>query len=250
MSEVMDRARAGTNPGDAGGALLEIRGLETWYGESHILHGVDIEVRQGEVVTLLGRNGAGKTTTLRSVMGLVGRRTGSIRFQGREIIDMRSDLVARMGLAYCPEERGIFASLNVTENLLLPPVVQPGGLDLDTIYALFPNLKERANSQGTKLSGGEQQMLAIARILRTGAKLLLLDEPSEGLAPVIVQQIGRTIRELKSRGFTVLLVEQNFRFAQTVADRHYVMEHGRVVDMVRNEDLAASMDRLHTYLGV
>ncbi|MBX9701776.1 MAG: ABC transporter ATP-binding protein [Acetobacteraceae bacterium] len=242
----MERARGAA----AGGALLEVRGLESWYGESHILHGVDIEVREGEVVTLLGRNGAGKTTTLRSVMGLVGRRTGSIRFQGREIIDMRSDLVARMGLAYCPEERGIFASLNVTENLLLPPVVQPGGLDLDTIYGLFPNLKERASSQGTKLSGGEQQMLAIARILRTGAKLLLLDEPSEGLAPVIVQQIGRTIRELKSRGFTVLLVEQNFRFAQTVADRHYVMEHGRVVDMVRNEDLAASMDRLHEYLGV
>jgi branched-chain amino acid transport system ATP-binding protein len=238
-------------PGMAGGQpLLAIRGLETWYGESHILHGVDIDVQEGEVVTLLGRNGAGKTTTLRSVMGLVGRRTGSIRFRGQEIIGVRSDLVARLGLAYCPEERGIFASLNVTENLLLPPVVQPGGLDLDTIYALFPNLKERASSQGTKLSGGEQQMLAIARILRTGAKLLLLDEPSEGLAPVIVQQIGRTIRELKSRGFTVLLVEQNFRFAQTVADRHYVMEHGRVVDMVRNEDLAASMDRLHEYLGV
>jgi branched-chain amino acid transport system ATP-binding protein len=248
MSEVMERRAAA---GGAGGApLLEIRGLEAWYGESHILHGVDIDVHEGEVVTLLGRNGAGKTTTLRSVMGLVGRRSGSIRFQGRETIDTRSDLVARMGVAYCPEERGIFASLTVTENLLLPPVVQPGGLDLDTIYAMFPNLKERANSQGTKLSGGEQQMLAIARILRTGAKLLLLDEPSEGLAPVIVQQIGRTIRDLKSRGFTVLLVEQNFRFAQTVADRHYVMEHGRVVDMVRNEDLAASMDRLHEYLGV
>ncbi len=246
MSEVLERNRAAST----GGALLEIKGLEAWYGESHILHGVDIEVREGEVVTLLGRNGAGKTTTLRSVMGLVGRRAGSIRFQGRETIRERSDLVARMGIAYCPEERGIFASLNVTENLLLPPVVQPGGLDLDEIYQLFPNLKERANSQGTKLSGGEQQMLAIARILRTGAKLLLLDEPSEGLAPVIVQQIGRTIRELKNRGFTVLLVEQNFRFAQTVADRHYVVEHGRVVDMVRNEDLAASMDRLHAYLGV
>ena len=246
MSEVLERNRAASS----GGALLEIKGLEAWYGESHILHGVDIEVREGEVVTLLGRNGAGKTTTLRSVMGLVGRRAGSIRFQGRETIRERSDLVARMGIAYCPEERGIFASLNVTENLLLPPVVQPGGLDLDTIYELFPNLKERAGSQGTKLSGGEQQMLAIARILRTGAKLLLLDEPSEGLAPVIVQQIGRTIRELKNRGFTVLLVEQNFRFAQTVADRHYVVEHGRVVDMVRNEDLAASMDRLHAYLGV
>jgi branched-chain amino acid transport system ATP-binding protein len=249
MADAMDLARPPA-AADTGDALLTIRGLESWYGESHILHGVDIMVREGEVVTLLGRNGAGKTTTLRSIMGLVGRRTGSIRFAGRETIGVRSDLVARMGIAYCPEERGIFASLNVTENLLLPPVVQAGGLDLDTIYALFPNLKERANSQGTKLSGGEQQMLAIARILRTGAKLLLLDEPSEGLAPVIVQQIGRTIRELKSRGFTVLLVEQNFRFAQTVADRHYVMEHGRVVDMVRNEDLAASMDRLHEYLGV
>jgi branched-chain amino acid transport system ATP-binding protein len=246
MGEVMERAR-GTG---AGTALLEVRGLEAWYGESHILHGVDLEVREGEVVTLLGRNGAGKTTTLRSIMGLVGRRAGGIRFRGRETIGERSDLVARMGIAYCPEERGIFASLDVTENLMLPPVVQPGGLGIDEIYTLFPNLKERARSQGTKLSGGEQQMLAIARILRTGAKLLLLDEPSEGLAPVIVQQIGRTIRELKSRGFTVLLVEQNFRFAQTVADRHYVMEHGRVVDMVRNEDLAASMDRLHKYLGV
>ena len=190
------------------------------------------------MVTLLGRNGAGKTTTLRSIMGLVGR-VGSIRYAGRELINERSDLIARAGIGFCPEERGIFASLNVTENLLLPPMVQPGGLDLDTIYALFPNLQERATSQGTKLSGGEQQMLAIARILRTGAKLLLLDEPTEGLAPVIVQQIGRMIREIKSRGFTVLLVEQNFRFAQTVADRHYVMEHGRVVDMVRNEELTA-----------
>jgi branched-chain amino acid transport system ATP-binding protein len=246
MGEVMERARGA----GAGTALLEVRGLEAWYGESHILHGVDLEVREGEVVTLLGRNGAGKTTTLRSIMGLVGRRAGSIRFRGRETTGERSDLVARMGIAYCPEERGIFASLDVTENLMLPPVVQPGGLGIDEIYALFPNLKERARSQGTKLSGGEQQMLAIARILRTGAKLLLLDEPSEGLAPVIVQQIGRMVRELKSRAFTVLLVEQNFRFAQTVADRHYVMEHGRVVDMVRNEDLAASMDRLHKYLGV
>ncbi|WP_217362910.1 ABC transporter ATP-binding protein [Roseicella sp. DB1501] len=230
--------------------MLEVKGLEAWYGESHILHGVGLEIRAGEVVTLLGRNGAGKTTTLRAIMGLVGRRSGSIRFNGRETINDRSDRIARAGIGYCPEERGIFASLTVTENLLLPPVVQPGGLELDTIYALFPNLKERANSPGTKLSGGEQQMLAIARILRTGAKLLLLDEPSEGLAPVIVQQIGRTIRELKQRGFTVLLVEQNFRFAQTVADRHYVMEHGRVVDTVANADLAASMDRLHEYLGV
>jgi branched-chain amino acid transport system ATP-binding protein len=231
-------------------ALLVVRGLEAWYGESHVLHGVNLEVHEGEVVTLLGRNGAGKTTTLRAIMGLVPKRSGSIHYAGRELIGARSDAIARAGIAYCPEERGIFASLDVTENLMLPPVVRPGGLPVETIYELFPNLKERARSQGTKLSGGEQQMLAIARILRTGAKLLLLDEPSEGLAPVIVQQIGRTIRELKSRGFTVLLVEQNFRFAQTVADRHYVMEHGRVVDMVRNEDLNASMDRLHQYLGV
>ncbi|MFM7420952.1 MAG: ABC transporter ATP-binding protein [Alphaproteobacteria bacterium] len=232
------------------GALMEISGLEAWYGESHVLHGVDIDIREGEVVTLLGRNGAGKTSTLRSVMGLVPRRSGSIKYEGKEFVNARPDVIARAGIAYCPEERGIFASLDVTENLLLPPMVRPGGLPLDEIYTLFPNLKERARSQGTKLSGGEQQMLAIARILRTGARFLLLDEPSEGLAPVIVQQIGRTIRELKKRGFTVLLVEQNFRFAQTVADRHYVMEHGRVVDMVANEDLNASLDRLHEYLGV
>jgi branched-chain amino acid transport system ATP-binding protein len=229
---------------------MEVRGLEAWYGESHVLHGVDIDIREGEVVTLLGRNGAGKTSTLRSIMGLVPRRTGSVKYDGKEFVNARPDVIARAGIAYCPEERGIFASLDVTENLMLPPTVRPGGLPLDEIYTLFPNLKERARSQGTKLSGGEQQMLAIARILRTGARLLLLDEPSEGLAPVIVQQIGRTIRELKKRGFTVLLVEQNFRFAQTVADRHYVMEHGRVVDMVANEDLNASLDRLHQYLGV
>ncbi len=230
--------------------MLAIKDLEAWYGESHALHGVSLEVREGEVVTLLGRNGAGKTSTLRAIMGLTGRRSGSIEFQGRETIGMRSDLVARAGIAYCPEERGIFASLDVTENLMLPPTIAPGGLGVPEILTLFPNLKERARSPGTKLSGGEQQMLAIGRILRTGAKLLLLDEPSEGLAPVIVQQIGRTVRELKQRGFTVLLVEQNFRFAQTVADRHYVMEHGRVVDMVRNEDLGASLGRLHEYLGV
>jgi branched-chain amino acid transport system ATP-binding protein len=247
MADVMT-APAGTKPST--GALMEIRGLEAWYGESHVLHGVDIDIREGEVVTLLGRNGAGKTSTLRSVMGLVPRRSGSIKYEGKEFVNARSDVIARAGIAYCPEERGIFASLDVTENLMLPPMVRPGGLPLDEIYTLFPNLKERARSQGTKLSGGEQQMLAIARILRTGARLLLLDEPSEGLAPVIVQQIGRTIRELKKRGFTVLLVEQNFRFAQTVADRHYVMEHGRVVDMVTNEDLNASLDRLHEYLGV
>jgi branched-chain amino acid transport system ATP-binding protein len=230
--------------------MLEVRDLNAWYGESHILHGVDFDIREGEVVTLLGRNGAGKTTTMKSIMGLVPRREGSIRFNGREIVNLRPDLIARTGIALCPEERGIFASLNVTENLLLPPVIAPGGLDLPIIYTLFPNLKERAASQGTKLSGGEQQMLAIARILRTGAKLLLLDEPTEGLAPVIVQQIGRTIQEIKARGFTVLLVEQNFRFAATVADRHYVVEHGRVIDMIPNAELDANMDKLHEYLGV
>jgi branched-chain amino acid transport system ATP-binding protein len=247
MADVMT-AHAGAKAST--GALMELRGLEAWYGESHVLHGVDIDIREGEVVTLLGRNGAGKTSTLRSIMGLVPRRTGSVKYDGKEFVNARPDVIARAGIAYCPEERGIFASLDVTENLMLPPTVASGGLPLDEIYTLFPNLKERARSQGSKLSGGEQQMLAIARILRTGARLLLLDEPSEGLAPVIVQQIGRTIRELKKRGFTVLLVEQNFRFAQTVADRHYVMEHGRVVDMVANEDLNASLDRLHQYLGV
>ncbi len=230
--------------------MLEVRNLEAWYGESHVLHGVEFNVGEGEVVTLLGRNGAGKTTTMKSIMGLVPRRRGSIAYKGREMVRMRPDEVAKCGIAICPEERGIFASLNVTENLMLPPVIAPGGLDVPTIYALFPNLKERASSQGTKLSGGEQQMLAIGRILRTGARFLLLDEPTEGLAPVIVQQIGRTIRELRSRGFTVLLVEQNFRFAATVADRHYVMEHGRVIDMIPNSDIAAKMDKLHEYLGV
>jgi branched-chain amino acid transport system ATP-binding protein len=231
--------------------MLEVSGLNAWYGESHVLHGVDFEVREGEVVTLLGRNGAGKTTTMKSVMGLVPRRDGSIKFRGAETVGMMPNTIARAGIAFCPEERGIFGSLNVMENLLLPPVVAPGGLDQETIFALFPNLKERAGtSHGTRLSGGEQQMLAIARILRTGAKLLLLDEPTEGLAPVIVQQIGRTIREIKNRGFTVLLVEQNFRFAATVADRHYVMEHGRVIDMIPNHALEANMDKLHDYLGV
>jgi branched-chain amino acid transport system ATP-binding protein len=230
--------------------MLEVRDLNAWYGESHVLHGVDFEVRQGEVVTLLGRNGAGKTTTMRSIMGLVPRRAGSIRYRAGETIAMRPDVIARAGIALCPEERCIFAGLSVTENLLLPKVVAPGGLDLPTIYALFPNLLERALSPGTRLSGGEQQMLAIARILRTGARLLLLDEPTEGLAPVIVRQIGRTIREIKARGFTVLLVEQNFRFAETVADRHYIMEHGRVLDMIPNAHLAANMDRLHATLGV
>jgi len=231
--------------------MLKVKALNAWYGESHILHGVDFEVREGEVVTLLGRNGAGKTTTMRSIMGLVPRREGSIDFRGRELIGLMPNHIARSGIAYVPEERGIFGSLSVTENLMLPPVVAQGGLTLEEIYTLFPNLKERARTaQGTRLSGGEQQMLAIARILRTGAKMLLLDEPTEGLAPVIVQQIGRTIREIKKRGFTVLLVEQNFRFASTVADRHYVMEHGQVVDMIPNHMLASNMDKLHEYLGV
>jgi branched-chain amino acid transport system ATP-binding protein len=230
--------------------LLDVRGLHAWYGESHILHGVDFDVRAGEVVTLLGRNGAGKTTTLKSVMGIVTRRRGSVTFAGHELIGLPSNRIARLGLAFCPEERGIFASLNVEENLLLPPQVRPGGLSVDAIYALFPNLKDRRRSQGTKLSGGEQQMLAIGRILRTGARLLLLDEPTEGLAPVIVQHIGATIRRLKTDGFTILLVEQNFRFAATVADRHYVMEHGRVVDQIPNAQLHAHMTKLHDYLGV
>jgi branched-chain amino acid transport system ATP-binding protein len=248
MADAIDTAPASAQA--TGKPLMEVKGLEAWYGESHVLHGVTLDIREGEVVTLLGRNGAGKTTTLRSIMGLVPKRTGSIRHGGAELINARSDVIARAGIAYCPEERGIFASLDVTENLMLPPVVRPGGLPVSEIYELFPNLKERARSQGTKLSGGEQQMLAIARILRTGARLLLLDEPTEGLAPVIVQQIGRTIREIKAMGFTVLLVEQNFRFAATVADRHYVMEHGRVIDMIPNSELSANMDKLHDYLGV
>jgi branched-chain amino acid transport system ATP-binding protein len=227
-----------------------VRELNAWYGESHVLHGVTFDVAAGEVVTLLGRNGAGKTTTLKSIMGIVPRREGSIAFEGREIAKLASNRIAQLGVAYCPEERGIFASLDVGENLLLPPVVRDGGLSVDQIFELFPNLKERLRSQGTKLSGGEQQMLAIGRILRTGARLLLLDEPTEGLAPVIVQQIGRTIAKLKAQGFTILLVEQNFRFAATVADRHYVMDHGRVVDMIRNVDLEANMAKLHDYLGV
>jgi branched-chain amino acid transport system ATP-binding protein len=236
----------------AGGAapLLAVQGLNAWYGESHILHGVDFDIREGEVVTLLGRNGAGKTTTLKSIMGMVDRRRGSIRFAGEEIIALSSNRVARLGIAFCPEERGIFASLSVKENLLLPPVVRDGGLSVEQVYELFPNLQERLASQGTKLSGGEQQMLAIGRILRTGARLLLLDEPTEGLAPVIVQQIRHTIERIKAQGFTILLVEQNFRFAAKVADRHYVMENGRVVDMIPNAELEGNMGKLHDYLGV
>jgi branched-chain amino acid transport system ATP-binding protein len=231
-------------------AQLTVRDLHAWYGESHILHGMSFEVKAGEVVTLLGRNGAGKTTTMRAVMGMIPKRQGSVHFEGRELIRLKSDRIARQGLAYCPEERGIFASLNVRENLMLPPKVKDGGLSIEQIYDLFPNLKERSSSQGTKLSGGEQQMLAIARILRTGAKLLLLDEPTEGLAPVIVQQIGHTIRMLREQGFTILLVEQNFRFAATVADRHYVVEHGKVIDMIPNAAIDANREKLKSYLGV
>jgi len=237
-------------PSAAAGQILAVQNLEAWYGESHILHGIDFNVNAGEVVTLLGRNGAGKTTTLKSIMGIIGKRTGSIRFNNQEIIRASSDRIARMGIAFCPEERGIFASLDVRENLLLPPIVREGGLSLDQIFELFPNLKERLRSQGTKLSGGEQQMLAIARILRTGASFLMLDEPTEGLAPVIIQQIGHTIARLKKEGFTILLVEQNFRFAATVADRYYIVEHGKIIDGFANSELSANMDKLHTYLGV
>jgi branched-chain amino acid transport system ATP-binding protein len=234
----------------SGPEMLRVEALEAWYGESHVLHGMSFAVGEGEVVTLLGRNGVGKTTTLRAVMGIIPKRRGSVRFKGRELIDLPSNRIARLGMAYCPEERGTFASLSVEENLLLPPVVQPGGMSVEEIYRIFPHLAERRKSQGTKLSGGEQQMLAIGRILRTGAKLLLLDEPTEGLAPVIVQQIGALIRTLKARGFTILLVEQNFRFAATVADRHYVVEHGRVVDVIANERLDEHIEKLHEYLGV
>ncbi|MGY3528014.1 ABC transporter ATP-binding protein [Bradyrhizobium embrapense] len=247
----MAEAKLAERPVAAAGAeVLTVGDLQAWYGESHILHGINFNVRAGEVVTLLGRNGAGKTTTLKSIMGVIGKRSGSIRFDNKEIIRATSDKIARLGIAFCPEERGIFSSLDVRENLMLPPVVRPGGLPLDQIFTLFPNLKERLTSQGTKLSGGEQQMLAIARILRTGARFLMLDEPTEGLAPVIIQQIGHTIARLKSQGFTILLVEQNFRFASTVADRYYIVEHGKVIDGFANSELSANMDKLHTYLGV
>ena len=230
--------------------FLRITDLHAFYGESHILHGVDLRVNRGEVVTLLGRNGAGRTTTLKSIMGLVGRRTGSIMINGSESVEMAPHRIAQMGLGYCPEERGIFASLTCEENLMLPPAVASGGMTIDEIYAMFPNLAERRNSQGTRLSGGEQQMLAVARILRTGARLLLLDEISEGLAPVIVQALARMIRTLRERGFTVIMVEQNFRFAAPLADQFYVMEHGRIVEGFRASELTAKMGMLHEYLGV
>ncbi len=237
-------------PAPSGDALLAVRDLHSWYGESHILHGMNFEVKKGELVTLIGRNGAGKTTTLKSIMGIVGQRKGSIAFGGQELVGLPSHRIARLGIGYCPEERGIFASLNVNENLLLPPMIRPGGMSVAEIHTLFPNLKEREKSQGTKLSGGEQQMLAIGRILRTGAEMLLLDEPTEGLAPVIIEQIGNAIRKMKEKGFTILLVEQNFRFAATVADRFYVVEHGQVIDMIPREQLEARMGDVENYLGV
>jgi branched-chain amino acid transport system ATP-binding protein len=230
--------------------LLRVENLQAWYGESHVLHGVEFGIGEGELVTLLGRNGAGKTTTLRAMMGIVPRRAGSVRYRGTELIALPSNRIARLGIAYCPEERGIFASLDVEENLMLPPVVRSGGMSVEEIYEIFPNLRERRRSQGTKLSGGEQQMLAIGRILRTGANLLLLDEPTEGLAPVIVQQIGQVLETLKAKGFTILLVEQNFRFASTIADRHYIVENGRVIDMIHNTELAQNLDKIREYLGV
>jgi branched-chain amino acid transport system ATP-binding protein len=230
--------------------LLRVANLQAFYGESHILHGVDFAVNKGELVTLLGRNGAGRTTTLKSILGLVGKRIGSVKINGAETIGMATHRIAHLGLGYCPEERGIFASLSCEENLLLPPVVGKGGMSVDEIYAMFPNLKERRSSPGMRLSGGEQQMLAMARILRTGAQILLLDEITEGLAPVIVQALGRVIRTLKERGYTIILVEQNFRFAAPLADRHYVMEHGRIAEMIRKEELEAKMETLHEYLGV
>ena len=230
--------------------LLTLDDVHTHIGAYHILHGVDLVVPVGQVTMLLGRNGAGKTTTLRGIMGMLGRAQGSIQFEGHEMCGLASNKIAKHGIAYCPEERGIFASLSVEENLTLPPIVRPGGMTVPEIYEIFPNLLERRRSPGTKLSGGEQQMLAIGRILRTGASLLLFDEPSEGLAPVIVQRIGEVIRTLKAKGFTILLVEQNFRFASTVADRHYVVEHGTVIDMIKNSEITANADKLHTYLGV
>ena len=230
--------------------LLKVSGVDAWYGESHILHGIDFEVNEGELITLLGRNGAGRTTTLKAILGLTGKRTGSIQVAGTETIGMPTNAIARLGLGYCPEERGIFSSLSCEENLMLPPKVGEGGMSIDEIYTMFPNLKERRNSQGTRLSGGEQQMLAMARILRSGARILLLDEITEGLAPVIVQTLGRVIRTLKDKGLTIILVEQNFRFAAPLADRHYVIEHGHIVATVAKNELASKTEMLNEYLGV
>ena len=230
--------------------FLEVSGLHGWYGESHVLHGVDFHVDEGEVVTLLGRNGAGRTSTLRAIMGLIGSRKGSIKVRGTETTNMATHRIARLGIGYCPEERGIFSSLSAEENLMLPPSLEGDGMSVEQIYAMFPNLKERASSQGTRLSGGEQQMLAVARILRTGARLLLLDEISEGLAPVIVQKLGEVVRDLRQRGYTIVMVEQNFRFAAPLADRFLVMEHGQVIQHFTQAELSSRMERLHEYLGV
>ena len=230
--------------------FLEVSNLHGWYGESHVLHGVDFDVSEGEVVTLLGRNGAGRTSTMRAIIGLIGARKGSIKVRGVETIALPTHRIARLGLGYCPEERGIFSSLSTEENLILPPTLAAGGMSVEQIYAMFPNLRERANSQGTRLSGGEQQMLAVGRILRTGAKLLLLDEISEGLAPVIVQALAAMIRTLRASGYTIVMVEQNFRFAAPLADRFFVMEHGRIVQQFARSELAANMTMLHDFLGV
>ncbi|NMM43940.1 ABC transporter ATP-binding protein [Rhodospirillaceae bacterium KN72] len=231
--------------------LIDVNDLSAFYGESHVLHGVSLTIRAGEVVTLLGRNGAGKTTTLKSIMGIVRQRQGSIKINGLETVGLPSNRIARLGVAFCPEERGIFSSLSVEENLLLPPIIQPGGLGLDDLFTLFPNIRERLSTrQGTRLSGGEQQMLAIARVLRTGARILMLDEPTEGLAPVIVEQIGEAILALKARGFTIVLVEQNFHFASGLADRNYVMEDGVIVEMVAREEVREKAGLLQEYLGV
>jgi branched-chain amino acid transport system ATP-binding protein len=247
----MAEAALAPTPAVGGQTVLSVKGLQAWYNESHILHGVDLDVREGEVVTLLGRNGAGKTTTLKAIMGIVGKRTGSVTFGGKELIDLSIDRIARLGVAFCPEERAIFASLTVKENLFLPPQIdKSGAMGVERIFSLFPNLRERLASGGGKLSGGEQQMLAIARILRTGSRFLMLDEPTEGLAPVIIQQIGRTVAELKREGFTILLVEQNFRFASTLADRFFVMEDGKIIDAFASSELDGRMDRLHEALGV
>ena len=230
--------------------FLEVRDLHGWYGESHVLHGVDLHVDEGEVVTLLGRNGAGRTSTLRAIMGLIGRRSGSIRVKGVETVGMATHRIARLGIGYCPEERGIFSSLTAEENLMLPPQLGAGGMNVEQIYGMFPNLAERAGSQGTRLSGGEQQMLAVARILRTGARLLLLDEISEGLAPVIVQKLAEVVKSLREQGYTIVMVEQNFRFAAPLADRFLVMEHGRVIQEFTQAELPSRVERLHDYLGV
>jgi branched-chain amino acid transport system ATP-binding protein len=231
-------------------ALLKVSNLDSWYGESHILHGVNFEIHEGELITLLGRNGAGRSTTIKSILGLTGRRTGSVQVDGIETVGMQTNQIARLGLGYCPEERGIFSSLSCEENLMLPPKIGPYGMSVEEIYEMFPNLKERRNSQGTRLSGGEQQMLAMARILRSGARILLLDEITEGLAPVIVQTLGRVIRQLKAKGLTIILVEQNFRFAAPLADRHYVMEHGQIVATVHKNELDNKAQMLNEYLGV